>query len=374
MTAPRLPRALHPGAWWVWALALAAAATRTTNIAVLLLVMAVSGFVAAARRPDAPWGRSYAFFVKLALAVIVIRVGFAIVFGGAQAGSVLVRLPQVPLPSWLGGVTLGGPVTVTGLVGALTNGLQLAALLACVGAANTLASPARLLRHLPGALYEVGVAVTVAMTFAPHTVQAVSRVRDARRLRGRSVTGLAAFRHLAVPVLEEALDRSVALAAAMDARGFGRRTPSSVRRRRATTACTLAGLLAVCVGLYGLLDASSPRALGVPFLIAGCLLATAGLVLGGRQAGRSRYRPDPWRVAETLTALAGAAALALTLAAGHLEPATLNPGITVPYTVPGLPWLAVAGVLVALLPAWVSPPLPRPVAGPVASPVLERAA
>jgi energy-coupling factor transport system permease protein len=177
-----------------------------------------------------------------------------------------------------------------------------------------------------------------------------------------------------VPVLEEALDRSVALAAAMDARGFGRRTPSSVRRRRATAACTLAGLLAVCVGLYGLLDASSPRALGVPFLIAGCLLATAGLVLGGRQAGRSRYRPDPWRVAETLTALAGAGALALTLAAGHLEAATLNPGITVPYTVPGLPWLAVAGVLVALLPAWVSPPLPRPVAGPVASPVLERAA
>ena len=27
----RLPRALHPGAWWLWALGLATAASRTTN-------------------------------------------------------------------------------------------------------------------------------------------------------------------------------------------------------------------------------------------------------------------------------------------------------------------------------------------------------
>ena len=27
----RLPRTLHPGAWWLWALGLATAASRTTN-------------------------------------------------------------------------------------------------------------------------------------------------------------------------------------------------------------------------------------------------------------------------------------------------------------------------------------------------------
>ena len=37
----RLPRDLHPGAWWLWALGLAAAASRTTNPLLLALVLAV---------------------------------------------------------------------------------------------------------------------------------------------------------------------------------------------------------------------------------------------------------------------------------------------------------------------------------------------
>ena len=51
----RLPRALHPGAWWLWALGLATAASRTTNPVVLLLVVAVVAHVVAARRTEAPW-------------------------------------------------------------------------------------------------------------------------------------------------------------------------------------------------------------------------------------------------------------------------------------------------------------------------------
>ncbi|MBO0517687.1 energy-coupling factor transporter transmembrane protein EcfT, partial [Streptomyces beijiangensis] len=65
-----------------------------------------------------------------------------------------------------------------------------AALLICVGAATALANPARLLKSLPGALYEAGVAVVVAMTFAPNLVADVTRLRAARRLRGRLDTGV----------------------------------------------------------------------------------------------------------------------------------------------------------------------------------------
>ena len=53
------PRALHPGAWWLWALGLAAAASRTTNPVPLLLLMAVTWFVVTARRGDTPWAASY---------------------------------------------------------------------------------------------------------------------------------------------------------------------------------------------------------------------------------------------------------------------------------------------------------------------------
>ena len=56
----------------------------------------------------------------------------------------------------------------------------------------------------------------------PQLLEGVTRVRAARRLRGRRHTGLRGLRGVAMPVLEGALERSVELAAAMDARGFGR--------------------------------------------------------------------------------------------------------------------------------------------------------
>ncbi len=51
----RLPRSLHPLAWWAWALGLMVAAARTTDPLLLGLILAVLGVVVAARRPDAPW-------------------------------------------------------------------------------------------------------------------------------------------------------------------------------------------------------------------------------------------------------------------------------------------------------------------------------
>ncbi|MFD7638124.1 energy-coupling factor transporter transmembrane component T, partial [Streptomyces sp. NPDC059873] len=215
--------ALHAGAWWLWALGLAVAASRTTNPLLLGLLVGVAGYVVAARRTDAPWARSYGAFIKLGLAVIVIRLLFSVVLGSPVPGErLLVTLPEVPLPDWAAGVRIGGRVTAEQLVFALHDGAKLATLLICVGAANALASPARLLKSLPGALYEAGVAVVVAMTFAPNMVADVGRLRTARRLRGRPTGGVRAVLQIGLPVLEGALERSVAVAASMDARGYGR--------------------------------------------------------------------------------------------------------------------------------------------------------
>ncbi len=351
MTA-RLPRALHPAAWWLWAIGLATAAGRTTNPLLVLLAAAVAGYVVAARRTDSPWARSYAFFCRIALVVVAVRVGLQVVFGAGIPGHVVVHLPELPLPGSLTGLRVGGDVTAEGVLAALYDGLRLAALLACIGAANALASPSRLLRVLPAAVYEVGVAVTVALSFAPQLVVSVGRVRAARRLRGRPDRGLAGLRGMAVPVLEEALERSLSLAAAMDARGFGRRAGVPRRTRRLTAALTVGGLLAVCAGTYGLLDATAPAALGVPLLAAGAALAAGGLALAGRRTPRTRYRPDPWRLPEWLVAASGWAAAAAALAWPPAAPAGL--------AAPTLPLLPAAAVLVALLPAWVAPPVPRP--------------
>ncbi|MFI2377482.1 energy-coupling factor transporter transmembrane component T [Streptomyces sp. NPDC018964] len=345
---------LHPGAWWLWALSLGTAATRTTNPLLLTLLLTVSAYVVAARRPHTPWSRSYGAFLKLALAVVLVRLAFAVLLGSPIPGThVLVHLPEVPLPHWAQGIRLGGKVTAEALAFALYDALRLATLLICVGAANALANPSRLLKSLPGALYELGVAVVVALTFAPHLVADVQRLRAARRLRGRPDSGVRGLLQVGLPVLEGALERSVALAAAMDARGYGRtaRVPPAVRRT--TAALTLGGLLGVCAGTYGLLTAEG-GAYGLPVLLAGVAAALAGLWLGGRRTLRTRYRPDPWDVRAWLVTASGVAVAALLTLAASRDPAALHPGV-VPLVAPTLPLWPAAAVLIGLLPAFIAP-------------------
>ncbi|QGZ48720.1 energy-coupling factor transporter transmembrane protein EcfT [Streptomyces sp. QHH-9511] len=360
--APRMIRApeanrsnaLHAGAWWLWALGLAVAASRTTDPLLLGLIVGVAGYVVATRRTDAPWARSYGAFVKLGLFVVFLRVVFSVVLGSSVPGThELFTLPEVPLPEWAQGVRIGGRVTAEQIVFAVYDGAKLATLLICVGAANALANPARLLKSLPGALYEVGVAVVVAMTFAPNMVADVVRLRTARRLRGRPTGGVRAVLQIGLPVLEGALERSIAVAASMDARGYGRTAsvPSAVRRT--TDVLTLGGLLGVCAGSYGLLAAEG-AGYGLPLVAGGLAAAVAGLRLGGRRAVRSRYRPDRWGARAWLVAGSGVAVAALMVWANAYAYEALHPGV-VPLVAPELPLWPALSVLVGLVPAFVAP-------------------
>lgn len=368
MTPPvRQRRLLHPGAWWLWAGGLAAAAMRTTNIPLLLLVVGVAAYVVAARRQDAPWARSFGSFLRLGLVLIAFRMVLQVLFGSRQPGHVLVTLPAVDLPSWAAGVSIGGPVTAELLVDGFASSLRLAVVLVCFGAVNSLSSPSRLLRALPAVLYEAGVVVTVALAFAPQAVQAVRRVRDARRLRGRPTRGLRGVQGLALPVLEDALERSVDLAASMDARGYGRRGDLPVRIRRLVSGATAVGLLAVCVGLYGVLDAGAPRGLALPLLAAGSVCLAAGAFAAGRQNPRTRYRPDPWALPEWGVALAGVAVVAAFGVAANADPGALVPPSS-PLAWPTVPVLCLAGLAAALTPAWVAPAPPPLLAGAEARP------
>lgn len=348
-------RLLHPGAWWVWALGCGAAALRTTNPLVLLLVLASVVFVVASRRPDAPWARSFGGFLRLGVAVIVIRVAFQVLFGNRLPGTTLVTLPSVTLPSWAAGVSLGGPVTLEAVVGAAYEGLRLAVVIACFGAATSLCSPYRLLRAVPSVLYEAGVAVTVALTFAPQAAVAAGQVRAARRLRGRRTRGLAGLRGLALPVLEGALERSVALAASMDSRGYGRRGATPPAVRRLASGLVLAGMLLAAIGAYGVLDAGAPAALGLPVLALAALSLAGSLVMGGRRHARTRYRPDPWRAPEWLVSACGVAVVAGMVVAGRSG--ELSPSVY-PLEVPGLPVAALLAAVAAAIPAWAAPEPP----------------
>lgn len=347
-------RTLHPVAWWVWAAALATAGIRTTNPIVLLLIVAVAAYVVAARRSSAAWAASFSTFLKLGVAVLAFRVAVQVVFGFRVPGYVLLDLPALRLPEWAAGVVVGGPVTLESLALALYEGLRLLAVLACFGAANALSSPYRLLRSLPNVLYEAGVVVTVALSFAPQLVITAKRIRAARRLRGRPTSGVAGLRGFLVPVLEGALERSLHLAASMDARGFGRRPDVPAGAGARSGVATSFGILAIAGGLYGLLDTTAPPVLGLPLLAVGSVALMAGVAASGRRTNRTRYRPDQWRAAETIVAASGIAALGGLVVTALVEPAALRPGVF-PLEAPALAPFAVAGVLIALVPAVVAP-------------------
>ncbi|KNB53764.1 CbiQ family ECF transporter T component [Streptomyces caatingaensis] len=364
MTAVRpvvLSRALHPGAWWLWALGLATAAGRTSNPLLLVLLVAAAGCVVVRRRGDNPWALAFPMYLALGAFIVVSRVVFRVVFGGGQGDHVLFTLPEVPLPEWAAGVRLFGPVAAEQVLGGVYDGLRLAAMVVCVGAANALANPKRMLKALPGALHEIGTAVVVALTMAPQLVESVQRVRRARALRGGRQRGMRALRGIAVPVLEDALNRSLALAAAMASHGYGRTGTAAPRARRVTGALVIGGLLGVCAGLYGVLGSDTPPWLGVPLLLGGLGLAVAGFVLGGLRVRRSTYRPDRWRAAEFLVAGSGIATGVLLYVSARADAAVLHPSLS-PLTWPEAAPLPVAAILLGALPAWLAPPPPVPAA------------
>lgn len=339
---------MHPLAWWAWAIGLAVATTRTTNPLVIGLVLAAVILVVAARRDDAPWARAFGGYLLLGAFIVVARVVFYVVVGIKSPGPVLVDLPRIALPDWAVGVELFGPVTLTGLLIAVYGGLRLATLVVCFGAANALANPRRALRSLPASLHQIGTAVVIAVSVTPQLVTSASGVRRAQRLRGQDGHGLRTVSSTAVPVLADALDRSLALAASMDSRGYARALPG--RSDRGVAGLLLLALLAAALGTYGLLDGTSPAWLGVPVLVTGAGAAVIGSVLAGRQVRRTRYRPDHWGVPESVVAACGGLAAGLLVMATATDPAALDPSVS-PLGWPSLPPVAVLCALLAAAPA-----------------------
>jgi energy-coupling factor transport system permease protein len=324
----------------------------TTNPVLLVLVVLVAGLTVALRRSDHPWSSSFRLYLVFGAVIVAVRVLFRVLLGGGYGETVLVDLPTIPLPHWVAGIRLLGPVTLDSVLAGLYDGLRLATIVVCVGAANALANPKRLLKSMPPALYEIGTAIVVAVALLPQLADSLRRVRAARALRGTSGGRVGRLRGVVVPVMEDALERSMSLAAGMDARGYGRSAGIDATQRRTTGTLMLTGLGGICIGTYALLDQTAPQWLVWPGLAGGVVLAGLGFWSAGRRVQRSRYRPDSWRTEEAVVALSGVVVGVGVIGLLHGDTAVLHPALD---TAPTVTVTSLLVVLVGVLAAFVSP-------------------
>jgi energy-coupling factor transport system permease protein len=194
---------MHPGAWIVWSLGAGLAAMLTTNPFYLVVILASAWAVHAAHGQTGPHSRSFRIFLWVGAATLATRTLLLLLFpSSVSAGAV---------------------------AAAVLEGARLAVMLIVFGAFNSVTDPFGLLRLAPRRFHEAALASALALSIAPRTIAAASRVREAQRLRGIHVGRLKSLPALAIPVLETGMEEAVTLAESMDARGHGRGPRSRYR-------------------------------------------------------------------------------------------------------------------------------------------------
>jgi energy-coupling factor transport system permease protein len=162
---------------------------------------------------------------------------------GHSGEHVLVRVPSsVPV--------IGGPITAESVLYGLVVGLGVAACVLAVAPLSRALDPHELVDALPRILHRTATAAAAALNLAPGMVRSAGAVRDAQRMRGWRPGGARSWAELLVPVAVTAMEDSLQLAEAMEARGYGsgqrtRYAPPVVRR--ADVAVLLTALAAIAL-------------------------------------------------------------------------------------------------------------------------------
>ena len=160
--------------------------------------------------------------ILLAAGFVALRVVYRVVFGGAGGGAggsgpVLLDLPRIRLTGPFEHITLLGEVTSGGIAAAALSALPFATLVLVIGLLAAVVDLRGALTRgaARGPVRTLSRALVIALATVPALITVVRRVRIARELRGeRSLASLL------VPVLEQTIERAVALGAAMELRGF----------------------------------------------------------------------------------------------------------------------------------------------------------
>lgn len=213
-----MKKPLHPLTMWICAILLAIGVVALDNAWIAIAIVGAVAILVYLRRDGSPWQKSFNLSLRIGAMIVAIRSVVGVLIGVPIPGTTLFTLPVLQLPSWMPGIRIGGAVTLERLSSSIHEGVIIASIIALFGAATSLTSPHKLLRVTPSFIYEIGITLVIATSIFPQLATSARRIRNAQKLRGIEKSDV---RTIAIPLLEESLSRSLQLAAAMDARGFG---------------------------------------------------------------------------------------------------------------------------------------------------------
>jgi energy-coupling factor transport system permease protein len=260
------------GAWT--GAALVVVLTSTNPVYRTLVLLIALNLLLALRRQDA---RLRPLFIAVGIAGVVATVLNAVL---SHTGvHTLFTLPeQVP--------GIGGPITAESLLYGIDVALGIAAAVLAVAPLSLVLHPHDLTDAFPGPLQRTAALAGAALNLVPAVARNAVAINEAQRMRGTGGTRLRDWHAVAAPVVLSALDDSLQLAEAMDARGFG----GGPRTRYLTTRVGLSGAAVI-----------------------GCALAAAVLTVAGRVAGvLPDWYPFPQATAPDVAVLPVVACLLLT--------------------------------------------------------------
>ena len=301
---------LSPASWWGLGLALAICAGTASSIWTIAAIIAFAILTILIARENAPWSRSLRFYLLTATLVIAIRVGFRVVFNYDSPSDFALDLPPVTISFGpLGEIHLFGRVSSLTLISALRDGLRMAAIILSVGLANSLANPRRLLKLTPSALYEAATAFVIASNLAPQLIASAKRVQLSNQLRSTTKKNGGGLK-LLPSILEDALESSMALAASMDARGFGRQGALSKSKLQIARASSFVAVIAFAIGSYLLLATDLNWVTFLSFC-SGLVALFISLKISSLANLRTRYLVQPWLMRDTVVTCGSAILITL---------------------------------------------------------------
>jgi energy-coupling factor transport system permease protein len=308
-----------PRVWLLWALTVLVTASSARNplyVAILLLVAMVVGATCAVEdRQRAPLSPLH--FGMIAVPLSALFNGLTVHFGDTLLFT---------LPDWL--PLLGGAVTLEAIVFGAVNGLTLTVIFSSFSIFNAVTPVRDLIKLTPRAFHEAGVVLSIALTFVPQTARSLRSIREAQAVRGHRVQGLRDWLPIVVPLLTSGLERSMGLAEAMVARGYGAVSDQGQPLHRQVLLAM--GLFVLLVGWLLVLFRPSQQMIGAGVMALGASLIGIVVWLTGRSVSHTVYRARRWSYGDTATVAGCALTLAVTITQREALYYSPYPGLTAP--------------------------------------------